>query len=82
MVRMKCEEHTPTGTSPGGLKSSNTKLLIIMLFKTFLATRERKTANMASFLKEAPEAIVVILHPSSFPSSLKNRINAHMEECD
>lgn len=53
-----------------------------MLFKTFLATRERKTANVASFLKEAPEAIVVILHPSSFPSSLKNRINAHMEECD
>lgn len=29
---MKSEERTPTGASPGGVKSSNTKLLIIMLF--------------------------------------------------
>lgn len=29
---MKSEELTPNGSSPGGLKSSNTKLLIIMLF--------------------------------------------------
>lgn len=34
-------------------------------------------ASRVSFLKGAAEAIMVILHPSSLPSSLKKRINTH-----
>lgn len=39
-------------------------------------------ANVPSSLKWAPGATLVILHPTSLPSSLKNRINTHVEKCD
>ena len=83
---MKSEEHTPNGTSAGALRSVHTKSAIIMLFnlqvKSALPPRERQMANVASFLKWALGAILVILHPTSLPSSLKNRINTCMEKCD